>query len=239
MTPDHPFSRPEPTPLQALPDIEEQSTQGTADAYYEEEASETSEPGITLADLREEIIAAGTEARRGNRRTLDILKNFSSVLDALATTVNDTHRTVRALPAPTRQTDASTTHPSSIALIELADRIARIADGFTRTPAASNSWWPAANRQLAAWQGAWNTQAEAISILRGHLEDALRQASLQRLQTVGQPFDPTRMTAVESTIDPSQPDHTVLAEILPGWQDSATGQLVRPAQVRVSRRNPR
>ena len=51
---------------------------------------------------------------------------------------------------------------------------------------------------------------------------------------VGKPFDPNTMTALDSAVDPRLPDHTVLAEMLPGWQHDG-GQLLRPAQVRVSR----
>ena len=48
----------------------------------EADTEEVAEPGVTLHDLREELIAATTEARRGDRRVLEVLKNFGAVLDA-------------------------------------------------------------------------------------------------------------------------------------------------------------
>lgn len=192
---------------------------------------------ITLDDLHEELVAATSEARRGERRTLDVLKNFGSVLDALSATVNDTHKAVRAIPAATaRQSDGGELPREwALALVEMADRIGRVSDGFSRPPAAATGWWPGSRKPLAAWSDAWAMQADALGILSGHADTLLNRAGLQRLEVVGKPFDPATMTAVESAVDPEKPDHTVLSELLPGWRHAESGQLVRPAQVRVSR----
>ena len=192
---------------------------------------------ITLDDLHEELVAATSEARRGERRALDVLKNFGSVLDALSATVNDTHKAVRAIPAATaRQPDGGELPREwALALVEMADRIGRVSAGFSRPPAAATGWWPGARKPLAAWSEAWAMQADALGILCGHADVLLNRGGLQRLEAVGKPFDPATMTAVESTVDPGKPDHTVLAELLPGWRHGETGQLVRPAHVRVSR----
>ncbi|NQX02198.1 nucleotide exchange factor GrpE [bacterium] len=193
--------------------------------------------GLTLDDLHEELVAATSEARRGERRTLDVLKNFGSVLDALSATVNDTHKAVRAIPAATaRQPDGGELPREwALALVEMADRIGRVSDGFSRPPAAATGWWPGSRKPLAAWSDAWAMQADALGILSGHADTLLNRAGLQRLEVVGKPFDPATMTAVESAVDPGKPDHTVLSELLPGWRHAESGQLVRPAQVRVSR----
>lgn len=193
--------------------------------------------GLTLDDLHEELVAATSEARRGERRTLDVLKNFGSVLDALSATVNDTHKAVRAIPAATaRQPDGGELPREwALALVEMADRIGRVSDGFSRPPAAATGWWPGSRKPLAAWSDAWAMQADALGILSGHADTLLNRAGLQRLEVVGKPFDPATMTAVESAVDPEKPDHTVLSELLPGWRHAESGQLVRPAQVRVSR----
>ena len=214
--------------------------EASRDSYYGEEEEEAAdEPGITLHQLHEELIATTTEARRGNRRTLDVLKNFGAMLDALSATVNDTHKTVRALPTALRPAEnGELAREWALALVEMADRLGRVAAGFDRPP-ATTSWWPGARKGAAAWREAWAMQADALGILRSHLDALLKRAALVRLEVVGQPFDPATMTAVESEVDPNQPDHTVLAEILPGWQYGPARQLLRPAQVRVSRHAPR
>lgn len=215
--------------------------------YEEDENAEDShatddDSGMTLEALHEELIATTAENRRGNRRVLEVLKNFGGVLDALSATSNDTHKAVRALPAITAAaTPAGDGLPPNWALplVELADRLDRVAHGFTRPPATRQPWWPGARRKLAAWREAWEMQADAVAILRSHLAATMQRADLQRLDVLDHPFDPNTMTAVESTVDFEKPDHTVLAEILPGWRNTSAGQLVRPAQVRVSRLSAR
>lgn len=206
------------------------------DFYDTEEEEEEGETGVTLNELHEELIANATETRRGNRRTLDVLKNFGAVLDALSATVNDTHKAVRGLPTAQGPAESGElTREWAVALVEMADRLGRVAEGFARPPAATYSWWPAARNATAAWREAWAMQSAALGILRSHLESLLQRASLVRLEVIGRPFDPATMTAVESVVDHGKPDHTVLAELLPGWQHAATHQLIRPAQVKVSR----
>ena len=69
------------------------------------------------------------------------------------------------------------------------------------------------------------------------MDTLLVRAGLQRISVAGDRFDPGSMTAVDVITDPSLPDHTVVAEILSGWQQSAGGRVVRPAQVKVSRQS--
>ncbi len=203
--------------------------------YDEEyETPSPAEPGVTLASLHEELMAGTSEARRGNRRTLDVLKNFGTVLDSLSAMMEETRKSVRSASAASAADDAL---PSewALALVEMADRVARISVGFSRPPELSGGWWPGARKRQTAWTEAWAMQADALAIFRSHLDSLLTRGGLERLRTIGQPFDPAIMTAVESSPDADQPDHTVLAEILPGWHRTGTGELVRPAQVRVSR----
>ena len=227
-----PFPHDEPPPaaakhLAAVPDLTDD------EAADDDEA----QAGITLDALHDELVATSTETRRGNRRMLEVLKNFGGVLDALSATVNDTHKAVRALPTePSRAAEGGELPPEwALALVELADRLGRIGDGFSRPPAAGSSWWPGGRKSLAAWNDAWAMQADALEILGSHLATLLKRAGLARMEVVGQAFDPNTMIAVESAVDPAKPDHTVLAELLPGWRHAGTGQLLRSAQVRVSR----
>jgi len=235
-----PFPFPVPVPFrddEARPAADECPTAGPDLTDEDDEGGDESPDGITLEALHDELIATSTEARRGNRRTLEVLKNFGAVLDALSATVNDTHKAVRAIPTtPSRQPEGGDLPREwALALVELADRLGRVSDGFSRSPAAASSWWPGTRKSLAAWNDAWAMQADALGILRGHLTTLLKRADLVQLEVLDRPFDPNTMTAVESAVDPAKPDHTVLAELLPGWRHAATGQLLRPAHVRVSR----
>jgi hypothetical protein len=121
-----------------------------------------------------------------------------------------------------------------LALIDLCDRSQRLAAAFREAdvPQAS-SWWPQSRRISAAWQRLWATQRDAFEIFSGHLENALRRAGLSRISTAGARFDPDNMVAVGTMSDAAKPEHSVAAEVLPGY--SRGGVVIRPAQVKVIR----
>lgn len=193
---------------------------------------------LTLEDLREELVAGASEARRGNRRTLEILKQFGETLDGLTHIVGETREAVRDIPRTPAAGGDDEELPRERAreLADLADRVERVAAGFDRPPAATPGWWPGARKLSREWREAWAMQADAFEILRGHLKSMLSRAGLERMETEGRPFDPETMTAVESAVDAARPDHTVLAELRPGWRRAGDGELLRPAEVRVSRK---
>lgn len=194
--------------------------------------------GISLNELHEEVVAISSESRRGNRRVLDVLKNFGAVLDAMSVTVNNTHESVRSLPRLSAQSvdNEGLFREWSLALIEIADRIERVSNGFSRPPDFRARWWrPREAKIHQAWFDAWNMQAEALEILRNHLRSLLSRASVEHFEVLGQVFDPNTMTATEFTIDANLPDHTVVEVILPAWRHTLTHELIRVAQVRVSR----
>ena len=76
---------------------------------------------------------------------------------------------------------------------------------------------------------------DSFTILSTHVWALLKNAGIERIACEGELFDPSCMRADEAVLDSSVDDHTVLAEILPGWRESASGRVVRPAHVRVSR----
>lgn len=192
--------------------------------------------GLTplFENLANQIAASDAENRRTARRLLEGLKGFGSVLDAMATTLGDLHAGVRSLnaPSPTPGPRASNLAP---AFIELSDRLERIAFALAKEPASEKSWWPAHRKTLEAWRSDRSLLVESFALLEGHKSALFQSLGLSRIPCEGQPFDPTCMTAVEVVQDASHPDHTVLQQILPGWRDANSGEIIRFAQVRVSR----
>ncbi len=65
------------------------------------------------------------------------------------------------------------------------------------------------------------------------LARTLQQQGLERIATVGEPFDPERMEVVEAVTDSDRPAGEVIEEVRPGylWH----GRVLRYAQVRVAR----
>jgi len=234
---DLPDGRPEDTAAVSVADsdlVNEEEAGGAEDAAVEEAGDveeEMEDPhGEALAGIRDELAAASTENRRNTRRIFDALKQFGGVLDALSAAVNDIHSTTRAqAQAPARPAD------NLPDLIELADRVDRIAAAFAREPAPAISWWPPTRRAIEAWRADRERLADSFGILSTHVRALLKNAGLERISCEGELFDPSCMHADEAVIDTFVDDHTVLAEILPGWRETAGGRVVRPAHVRVSR----
>lgn len=225
------FSRPaSPIP----PDSDEDEFDETDEPEEEEHEEEEQDPGPSLRELHDDILAGNAESVRANRRMIEFLKQFGTLLNALSSTVNDSHRSLRTLQSSQVNPASNPVSDLALPLVEVADRISRVLEGFETAPPPVQSWWPGGAKSSQPWQSAWTRQREAVSILHGHMLTLLNRAGITRMNPVGQAFDPNAMIAVESVTDPSKPDHTVLAELLPGWV-SSSGSIVRPAQVRVSR----
>jgi molecular chaperone GrpE (heat shock protein) len=183
--------------------------------------------------LREDIAAEGTESRRTARRLLEVLKQLGGMIDALSLTTGSIHDLVRASqrPAPPEKEASQSLRP----LVDLTDRIDRIAAAAARPPSLPSGWFLPKSRLESAWREDRGKLADSIDILSSHAHGMLKSAGLEKIPVVGCPFDPHCMEAQEITHDTSVPDHTVLEEISPGWRESATGNIIRPARVRVSR----
>ena len=199
-------------------------------------ALETPDP---LLELRGELAAAGAESRRTARRQMEVMKEFGTAIDAMGRMVRDLHSAVRdpMAKAPPAAAPTSDAGGLLLPLIEMADRLGRAAAALGEPPAAPVPRWPGVRAAITLWQAAWTSQRDALFILCSHMDTLLARAGLQRISVAGDRFDPASMTAVEVITDPSLPDHTVVAEILSGWQQSAGGHVVRPAQVKVSRQS--
>ena len=82
-------------------------------------------------------------------------------------------------------------------------------------------------------QGAANEVTyQAIVLVDKKLRKELEAAGLERIDPVGQPFDPTMHEAVSvAPPGPGQKDHTVGATFQAGYRFK--GNLIRPARVQV------
>ncbi|MGQ4808580.1 Protein GrpE [Candidatus Entotheonellaceae bacterium PAL068K] len=79
-----------------------------------------------------------------------------------------------------------------------------------------------------------NTVRQGVQMIWQQFESFLRGQSVERVETVGQPFDPTKHEAL--SMAPATEDHpanTVIAEINAGYV--VDGRLLQPAQVVVAR----
>jgi len=74
--------------------------------------------------------------------------------------------------------------------------------------------------------------AQGVRMVAHQIHDTLRAAGCQKIEAVGQPFDPKLHQAVQTQVNEAVPANEVLLELRTGYQ--LYERVVRPAQVIVS-----
>jgi molecular chaperone GrpE len=93
-----------------------------------------------------------------------------------------------------------------------------------------------ANLSLAVQHAQEDAQAirQGVQMIWQQFEGFLREQGVERIGTVGQPFDPTKHEALSTAPATSEaPANTIVAEVNAGYMFD--GRLLRPAQVVVAR----
>ena len=70
-----------------------------------------------------------------------------------------------------------------------------------------------------------------VKLINRQLHELLTREGAERLQTLGQPFDPERHEAIQQVESHDQPEHSVVEEIQAGYL--LRGRLIRPALVKI------
>ena len=195
--------------LDAIPDLDE-----------EDDEPETPD----LYAFYSQWAAANAEARKGNRRTAEAFSQWGDALGRFDGDLKLLREQLQRLAAEAPAKGMSRAH--CLVLVEMLDRLQRVARVFASPPAGS--WW----RGTKPWREAWESQRQALDILAGHFDALLKQEGVTRIESRGQPFDAASMSAVAAEPDDSKPDQTVLEELAVGYR--LRGELLRPAQVKVS-----
>ena len=181
-----------------------------------------------LYAFHQQLAAANAEARKANRRSAEAISQWGDTLARFEGTLAPLRESVAALAAA-QPKEGRMARAHCLVLVELLDRMHRIARAF-QSPPPQGPWWRGTD---APWRKAWDTQRQGFNILVSHLEELLKKEGVTRLDTLGQPFDPAVMTAVAAEPDATRPPQTVLEELAAGYRRH--GELLRPAQVKVSR----
>jgi molecular chaperone GrpE len=82
------------------------------------------------------------------------------------------------------------------------------------------------------WAEAWSSLRQGFVLLREHFELLLREEGIMPMQTVGQPFDPTKMKAVAVEESDTLPHNTVLEELAAGYFHK--GEVLKFADVKIA-----
>ena len=185
--------------------------------------AEAAEDAPDLYAFYEQLAAANAETRKSNRRTAEAFSQWSETL----TKFDGDLRLLREhLARPPAVKDDALPRSWCLALIEIVDRLHRLANALAAPPA--KKWWGGD----AHWRLAWNNQRQGLDILLSHVETLLARAGVTRFTALHQPFDPAAMSAVAAEPSTQWPPQTVLEEVVAGYR--LHGELLRVAQVKVS-----
>lgn len=196
----------------------------------EKTVDEELDDGPDLYAFYEQLAAASAESRKANRRTAEAMSQWGDTLARFEGGLQPLRETVAQLAA-VQPKAGRMPRVHCLLLVELLDRMYRLADAFATPPAAKPLWWGAAIDRT--WRERWTAQQQALDILVGHFEGLLTKEGVTRIDTQGQPFDPARMVADATEIDATLPPQTVIEEIAAGYLRE--GELLRAAHVKVSR----
>jgi molecular chaperone GrpE (heat shock protein) len=183
-----------------------------------------------LFSFHQQLAIANTEARKANRRAAEAFSQWGETLARFESQLAPLRESAAQL-AIVQSKENELPRAYCLLQVEFLDRMHRLAKAFASSP-QKKSWWTGNH---SAWRQAWETQRQGFTILLSHMEELLKKEGVTRIEAEGQPFDPTVMTAVAAVPDANRPAQTVLEEITPGYR--RRGELLRPAQVKVSVRS--
>lgn len=176
---------------------------------------------VDLFDLFSELIAIKTELRIQGRQ-------FKSTLDQLS----DTHASNRQLLNDNQQLLLKTQHHQQLqvieGLLEIRERIANAVD-------MAGQYQPGSFSLIARHQERKLIRSlhDGQQLTLERLDQLLNSLQVKPIQTLGKPFNPDTMRAVEVSHDDAYDNHVVSQQISPGycWQD----RVIRTAHVIVNR----
>ena len=174
-----------------------------------------------------DLSSLALESRKSNRRTAEAFTQWNTILTGFQDDLKRLRERERIMLENQPPPDPV---PTSIAafLVDFHDRLTRLAQAQAQLPAAKLGFFG----DDTAWKTAWKNQRSALDITLSHLQTFLQEQGFQRIHTLGQPLDPTRMAVIEARLALDKVPHTVIEEISPGWLLGS--RVLRPAQVIVS-----
>jgi molecular chaperone GrpE len=203
----------------------EQDEVGAAPAATEEarEEADLFSVFVELAGLRNEV-------RTQSRLMKEALDRFRGVFDTLQASHATLEQELKRARAEADDRERTLLKPLLLDIIDVRDRLAA---GLTPASAASRRWYERFRRNTRR-EEAWR---EGMGITLRRIDKLLADRRIEAAKMVGRPFDPRLAAAVATVEAPAVADGIVVEEVRPGflWQ----GELLRPAEVIVARRNVR
>jgi len=176
-----------------------------------------------LFTLLDQLAALTRETQLQGRATNRLHADLTAAMERLAQSVTPADAVARRLAEARREARLEVIGE----LLEVRDRLTRGLDEAQRRLAAL--------RGLRARLGQRPVLAalvEGTTLARERLDDALRRLDVHEIRCQDQPFDPTRMRAVEVVEVAAAPPGTVVEVFRPGY--TSNGRVLRFADVKVA-----
>jgi molecular chaperone GrpE len=182
-----------------------------------------------LYSLYEELTALRNETRQGNRKSADVFSRLGESLDRFEDEIRRLREQLSRSEAA-QGSKAALPRSYFLALVELVDRMHRLGAALERPPRPGRFAFLSPD---GPWRKAWANWKQGFSILVTHFEQLVEQAGIQRMNTVGETFDPVTMLAVATIAPDGRPPNVVVEEVAPGyrWRD----EVLRPAEVKITK----
>lgn len=170
--------------------------------------------------------ALKNEVKLESRQVKAALDQFRGLFDALEA---EKQRLKEQLDRQAEQKQAREAADRRDLLIEMLELRDRMHAGYRQAHDHRPGW-------LARHDGSQRFiagMAQGMQMNLGRLDTLLNRQSVHPIETLGQPFDPHTMQAVDIAQDPHRPDGTVVGERRSGyWHDT---RLLRSAEVVVNK----
>lgn len=182
---------------------------------------------LDLFSFYKELCILRSEVRKGGRRNQDVLTRFGDGLSDFQKTLSDLQDRLIKLDDEKKESEVLSQKERFLPLVHIVERMERLMERLNSPPRKTLF------RNYKNWHRAWTQFKEGFHMSFSHLNDLLKKEGVTRIETVGMPFDPQKMTAIAVETTQEQPPDTVVEEISPGFLFKT--RVLKLAEVKVSK----
>ncbi|MGA9236485.1 MAG: nucleotide exchange factor GrpE [Desulfobacterales bacterium] len=195
----------------------------------EEMAAEAETPQERVPDLYsfyEALCVLGGDVRKSTRRSHETFVRFGETLEGFETMLRSLGERLTEERQQRGRLEITARREFLVPFAEMLERLNRLENRLARPPDVGLL---SARRK---WAEAWSSLRQGFVLLREHFELLLREEGILPMETVGQPFDPTKMKAVAVEENDTLAHNTVVEELAAGYFHK--GDVLKFAEVKIS-----
>lgn len=212
---------------------EEMAAEDAARAMEEELAAEEAEEAEETAEASGDAEASGWET--GAQIGAGEVPNFEAVIVALQDELEQTRdqrmRGVAEMENLRRRTAREVVDAKKFAVSSFARELLSVSDNLTRALSVVG------DEEKAAASQVWQNLLEGVQMTERELLTVMEKNGVQRIDPLGERFDPNKHQAMFEIPDPSQTAGVVVQVVAPGFMIGE--RILRPAMVGVTKGGPK